>query len=262
MREVVEAAHAKGGAPPDSSFWGIAPDAFGDGANPPTFVIDVRDWAVAQARRAALPSHADGPEQPDGLDRRGRGAALARRRAVPPRAARRHRRSDARASRRNHPCRLRRSTSCAARTAADGSRWSTRCSTAAPRDEIHDGILGCHCCIFPLVDGIPVLHVLPASTVARDHLQAGRPELARRAMFGLDDDAQAEAFDAVASSDTRDLPGHRRGARTELRGRLFSLSLLRSDLHRRAGGGARGRAATVLGRPRGARSTSAADRDT
>ena len=69
-------------------------------------------------------------------------------------------------------------------------------------DEIHDGILGCHCCIFPLVDGVPVLHVLPASTMARDHLQAGRPELARRAMFGLDDEAQAEAFDAVASSDT------------------------------------------------------------
>jgi uncharacterized protein YbaR (Trm112 family) len=68
--------------------------------------------------------------------------------------------------------------------------------------EIHDGILGCHCCIFPLVDGIPVLHVLPASTLARDHLQAGRPELARRAMFGLDDDAQAEAFDAVATSQT------------------------------------------------------------
>ena len=69
-------------------------------------------------------------------------------------------------------------------------------------DEIHDGILGCHCCIFPLVDGIPVLHVLPSSTAARDHLQAGRPELARRAMFGLDDDALAEAFDAVASSGT------------------------------------------------------------
>ena len=69
-------------------------------------------------------------------------------------------------------------------------------------DEIHDGILGCQCCIFPLVDGIPVLHVLPASTIARDHIQAGRPELARRAMFGLDDDSQAEAFDAVASSDT------------------------------------------------------------
>jgi uncharacterized protein YbaR (Trm112 family) len=68
-------------------------------------------------------------------------------------------------------------------------------------DEIHDGILGCHCCIFPVVDGIPVLHVLPASTAARDHLQAARPDLARRAMFGLDE-AEAEAFDAVASSDT------------------------------------------------------------
>ena len=32
-------------------------------------------------------------------------------------------------------------------------------------EESHDGILGCHCCIFPLVDGIPVLHVLPAATV-------------------------------------------------------------------------------------------------
>src|SRR5207245_8092519 len=44
MREVVNAAQAKGGSPSDSSFWGIAPDAFGDGAKPPTFVIDVRDW--------------------------------------------------------------------------------------------------------------------------------------------------------------------------------------------------------------------------
>ena len=69
-------------------------------------------------------------------------------------------------------------------------------------DQIHEGILGCHCCIFPVVDGIPVLHVLQASTIARDQLQAGRPDLARRAMFGLDDDEQAEAFDAVASSDT------------------------------------------------------------
>src|SRR5471032_3695487 len=72
----------------------------------------------------------------------------------------------------------------------------------ATATEIHDGILGCRCCNFPLVDGIPVLHVLPASTVARDHLQAGRPDLARRAMFGLDDEGQAEAFGAVASSST------------------------------------------------------------
>jgi LmbE family N-acetylglucosaminyl deacetylase len=64
MREVVAAAHAKGGAPPDSSFWGIAPDAFGDGANPPSFVIDVRDWATRKL--AALRCHRTqmGPNNP------------------------------------------------------------------------------------------------------------------------------------------------------------------------------------------------------
>jgi N-acetyl-1-D-myo-inositol-2-amino-2-deoxy-alpha-D-glucopyranoside deacetylase len=64
MREMVEAAHAKGGAPPDSSFWGIAPDAFGDGASPPTFVIDVRDWVPRKL--AALRCHRTqmGPNNP------------------------------------------------------------------------------------------------------------------------------------------------------------------------------------------------------
>jgi len=52
---MVEAAHGKGGAPTDSSFWGIAPDAFGDGAKPPTFVIDVRDWVPRKL--AALRCH-------------------------------------------------------------------------------------------------------------------------------------------------------------------------------------------------------------
>jgi LmbE family N-acetylglucosaminyl deacetylase len=64
MREVVEAAHAKGGAPLDSSFWGIAPDAFGDGAKPATFVIDVRDWVARKL--AALRCHRTqmGPNNP------------------------------------------------------------------------------------------------------------------------------------------------------------------------------------------------------
>jgi len=44
MRAVVEAAHAKGGALPNSTFWGIEPDAFGDHAVPATFAIDVREW--------------------------------------------------------------------------------------------------------------------------------------------------------------------------------------------------------------------------
>jgi uncharacterized protein YbaR (Trm112 family) len=69
-------------------------------------------------------------------------------------------------------------------------------------DAIDDGILGCYCCIFPVVDGIPVLHLQPAATAARDHVQAGRPDLARRAMFGLDDPAQAEIFERVIASET------------------------------------------------------------
>ena len=69
-------------------------------------------------------------------------------------------------------------------------------------EAIHDGILGCHCCIFAVVDGIPVLHLQPASTAARDHIEAGRPDLAKRVMFGLDDERQAGIFEAVAASPT------------------------------------------------------------
>lgn len=69
-------------------------------------------------------------------------------------------------------------------------------------DEIQDGVLGCQCCIFPIVDGIPVLHLLPAATAARDQIQEGRPDLARRTMVGLDDEAGASAFEAAAESST------------------------------------------------------------
>ena len=64
MRAVVEAAHAKGAAPPDSSFWGIAPDAIGDAAEMPTFSVDVRDWAARKL--AALRCHRTqmGPHNP------------------------------------------------------------------------------------------------------------------------------------------------------------------------------------------------------
>lgn len=55
MREIVATAHAKGGSPPDSSFWGIEPDAFGDAAQPATFIVDVRPWAVQKL--AALRCH-------------------------------------------------------------------------------------------------------------------------------------------------------------------------------------------------------------
>src|SRR5258705_6473842 len=68
--------------------------------------------------------------------------------------------------------------------------------------EIHDGILGCHCCIFPVVDGIPVLHLQPAAVTARQHVEAGRPERALRALVGLDDEEEAERFEAAARSET------------------------------------------------------------
>ena len=67
-------------------------------------------------------------------------------------------------------------------------------------DEIHDGILGCACCIFAIVDGIPIMHLDGSSTAARAHVEAGRPDLARRAMFNLDDETLAVRFDEVASS--------------------------------------------------------------
>lgn len=70
-------------------------------------------------------------------------------------------------------------------------------------DEINEGILGCQCCIFPVVDGIPVLHLSPAAVLARERIEAGRPDLALRAMVGLDDETQAEKFEqAAASPDT------------------------------------------------------------
>jgi LmbE family N-acetylglucosaminyl deacetylase len=62
MGQVVEAAHAKGGAPPDSSLWGIAPEVFGFETEPPTFSVDVRDWvgrklAALRCHRTQMGAH-------------------------------------------------------------------------------------------------------------------------------------------------------------------------------------------------------------
>jgi LmbE family N-acetylglucosaminyl deacetylase len=55
MREIMKAAHAKGGVAPDSGLWGITPDAFGHSAKPPTLAIDVRRWVPRKL--AALRCH-------------------------------------------------------------------------------------------------------------------------------------------------------------------------------------------------------------
>jgi len=55
INHVVEAAHSKGGASIDTSFWGIEPDAFGESEMPVSFVVDVRDWVPRKL--AALRCH-------------------------------------------------------------------------------------------------------------------------------------------------------------------------------------------------------------
>ena len=70
-------------------------------------------------------------------------------------------------------------------------------------DEIRHGILGCQCCVFPVVDGIPVMHLQPAATKARELVEQGDTVRARRVMFGLDDqagDAVGERVDALIAS--------------------------------------------------------------
>ena len=49
-------------------------------------------------------------------------------------------------------------------------------------DEIETGILGCQCCVFPVVDGIPVMHLQPNATAARELVEQRKPIDARRAM--------------------------------------------------------------------------------
>lgn len=69
-------------------------------------------------------------------------------------------------------------------------------------DEIQDGVLQCRCCWFPIVAGIPVMHLENPVPATLAHLEAGRPDLARRVMFNLEG-AEAERFEEVAASRNR-----------------------------------------------------------
>jgi LmbE family N-acetylglucosaminyl deacetylase len=55
MRPIVDAAVARGWSPPEKGFWSLTPDAFGIGAEPPTVVLDVRDWVARKL--AAIRCH-------------------------------------------------------------------------------------------------------------------------------------------------------------------------------------------------------------
>lgn len=69
-------------------------------------------------------------------------------------------------------------------------------------DTVQDAVLGCECCLFPVVDGIPVLHLQPSARAAQAHVEAGRPDLALRAMVGADDEEVGAQFEAAAASAT------------------------------------------------------------
>jgi uncharacterized protein YbaR (Trm112 family) len=69
-------------------------------------------------------------------------------------------------------------------------------------DDLVDGILGCQCCAFPVVAGIPVLHLQPSAASALAHLDAARPDLALQSLFDLEaDPGSADRFMALAGSD-------------------------------------------------------------
>jgi uncharacterized protein YbaR (Trm112 family) len=67
------------------------------------------------------------------------------------------------------------------------------------RDDIVDGIIACHCCVFPVVDGIPVMHLNEPAPAAKDQVEARRPDLARRTLLNLEGEYVAR-FERVAES--------------------------------------------------------------
>jgi len=46
MTAIVERAAARGWTPPPKGFWSLTPKAFGLAAEPPTIIVDARDWAL------------------------------------------------------------------------------------------------------------------------------------------------------------------------------------------------------------------------
>lgn len=64
--------------------------------------------------------------------------------------------------------------------------------------EIDAGVLGCECCAFPIVAGIPVMIADEATRSAMHRLEAGEPDAALLALLGLGKDAaRAAAFTAL-----------------------------------------------------------------
>lgn len=63
--------------------------------------------------------------------------------------------------------------------------------------EVTSGVLGCQCCAFPIVAGIPVMLADDRTREAMHALEAGHEEAALLTLLGLDEDAPRRAFGAL-----------------------------------------------------------------
>jgi uncharacterized protein YbaR (Trm112 family) len=68
---------------------------------------------------------------------------------------------------------------------------------------VANGILGCQCCAYPVVDGIPVIQTGTDANAAMELLGAGRAGDALKHMLGLDEAERAGRFDLLMSDATR-----------------------------------------------------------
>lgn len=84
-----------------------------------------------------------------------------------------------------------------------GTRLDLVSNDALAREgsQIDFGVLGCQCCAFPIVDGIPVLIADDVTRGAMHALEAGRHDDARAALLGLDA-AGADRLRAVLADGT------------------------------------------------------------
>lgn len=64
-------------------------------------------------------------------------------------------------------------------------------------DRIESAVIGCQCCAFPVVDGIPVLIADDRTRDAMHALEAGRADDARDVLLGLDEAPRRAAFRAL-----------------------------------------------------------------
>ena len=72
----------------------------------------------------------------------------------------------------------------------------------ATETEVNFGVLGCECCAFPIVDGIPVLIANDASREAIRALETGTRDAARNILLNLDENGAAELSKQLSNSPT------------------------------------------------------------